>query len=163
MSKLTPTQTEALVNAAQREDGSVLPLPSNVTPGLIGRVINGLESRGLIEEHGDLYCISDAGREAIADKIPKSENKIKAKPKPQKKAKAENESEETIVKKKTKKQQLIEMLERDGGASLNEIEKTLGWQKHTVRGTISNLMNKDGYTIESSKNEAGDRVYAIKD
>ena len=36
-----------------------------------------------------------------------------------------------------------------------------GWQPHTVRGFVSILGRKEGEKVESSKNEAGDRVYRI--
>jgi hypothetical protein len=37
--------------------------------------------------------------------------------------------------------------------------KATGWQAHSVRGFISIAANKRGLKIESTKNEAGDRVY----
>jgi hypothetical protein len=36
-----------------------------------------------------------------------------------------------------------------------------GWLKHSVRGFISIAGKKQGVKIESSKNEAGDRLYKI--
>jgi hypothetical protein len=36
------------------------------------------------------------------------------------------------------------------------------WQPHSVRGFISGALGKKmGLTVESTKNEAGDRVYRI--
>jgi hypothetical protein len=39
--------------------------------------------------------------------------------------------------------------------------KATEWQAHSVRGFISTAGKKHGVQIESSKNEAGDRVYRI--
>jgi hypothetical protein len=60
-----------------------------------------------------------------------------------------------------KKAEVIAMMKRAKGATLAEIMELTGWQKHTIRGFVSILGSKGGETIESSKNEAGDRVYRI--
>jgi hypothetical protein len=51
------------------------------------------------------------------------------------------------------------MIGRAKGATLAEIMKTAGWQAHSVRGFISIAAKKYNVTIESSKNEKGERVY----
>ena len=57
------------------------------------------------------------------------------------------------------------MLQRIGGATLEEIMKTTCWQKHTGRGFISILGSKDGIKIASRRRERdGGRVYeALQD
>ena len=60
----------------------------------------------------------------------------------------------------THKAQVIAMLQRKGGATLDEIMNTTGWQKHTVRGFISILGSKGGMKIASTRRESdGARVY----
>lgn len=60
----------------------------------------------------------------------------------------------------THKAAVIAMLQRKGGATLDEIIKTTGWQKHTVRGFISILGNKGGIKVTSTRRERdGARVY----
>lgn len=54
---------------------------------------------------------------------------------------------------------ILEMIGGPDGASLNEIQKAVGWQAHSVRGFISTTRKKRGVHIESLKNEAGDCVY----
>jgi hypothetical protein len=39
--------------------------------------------------------------------------------------------------------------------------KTMGWQKHTVRGFMAGAMKKAGFTVESFKPEGGERTYRI--
>ena len=40
--------------------------------------------------------------------------------------------------------------------------KATDWQAHSVRGFLSTAAKKHGLKIESTKTEAGDRVYQIK-
>ena len=40
--------------------------------------------------------------------------------------------------------------------------KATDWQAHSVRGFLSTAAKKHGLKIESTKSEAGDRVYQIK-
>ncbi len=60
-----------------------------------------------------------------------------------------------------KKAEVITMMKRAKGATLDEIIAATGWQKHTVRGFVSILCSKGGEKIESSKNAAGERSYRI--
>jgi len=61
----------------------------------------------------------------------------------------------------TAKAKVIAMLERKGGATLQQIRDATGWQPHTVRGFISILGKKSGMEITSSRREDGARVYAV--
>ncbi|MGO9893736.1 MAG: DUF3489 domain-containing protein [Bryobacteraceae bacterium] len=49
-----------------------------------------------------------------------------------------------------------------GGPDGRECQKTMGWQKHTVRGFMAGAMKKAGYTVESFKPDGGERTYRIK-
>jgi len=62
----------------------------------------------------------------------------------------------------SKKAQVITMLERKAGATLSEIMKKMGRQKHTVRGFMAGAMKKAGYRVESFKPEGGERSYRLK-
>jgi len=60
----------------------------------------------------------------------------------------------------TAKARVIAMLQRKGGATLQEIVAETGWQKHTVRGFISTLPKKTGIEITSTRRESDQaRVY----
>jgi hypothetical protein len=62
----------------------------------------------------------------------------------------------------SKKAIVLDMLKRPAGATLADIMAATDWQKHSVRGFISGALGKKmGLTVESTKNEAGDRVYRI--
>ena len=57
---------------------------------------------------------------------------------------------------------ILQMIGRAKGATLAEIMEATGWQAHSVRGFISTAGKKHGVKIDSSKNEAGDRIYRTK-
>jgi hypothetical protein len=62
----------------------------------------------------------------------------------------------------TKQAQLIAMLERPDGATIDEIVKKLEWQSHTVRGAIAGALKKRlKLKVESEKVEGRGRVYRI--
>ena len=57
---------------------------------------------------------------------------------------------------------ILELIGRPKGATLAEIVKATDWQKHSIRGFLSTAAKKHGLKIESTKTEAGDRVYQVK-
>lgn len=63
----------------------------------------------------------------------------------------------------TKLGQIVRLLQRTKGATLEDMEKLTGWQRHSVRGAISgSLRGKYGLKIEISVEEGRGRVYRIK-
>jgi len=89
-------------------------------------------------------------------KAGKKASRTKSVPKGQKKAAG-------AVREGSKTAQVVAMLQRKNGATLSEIMKTMGWQKHTVRGFMAGAMKKAGYTVESFKPEGGERTYRISE
>jgi hypothetical protein len=65
------------------------------------------------------------------------------------------------VREGSKTAQVIALLQRPNGATLEEIMTQMGWQKHTVRGFMAGAMKKAGHTVESFKSEKGERTYRI--
>jgi hypothetical protein len=62
----------------------------------------------------------------------------------------------------SKKQIVLGLLRRKDGATMAEIAKATDWQNHSIRGFISGQLTKRmGLTVESAKNEAGERTYRI--
>jgi hypothetical protein len=52
----------------------------------------------------------------------------------------------------TKQAKLIELLRRAEGATVEQIAKVTGWQKHTIRGAISGALKKKlGLTVEATR------------
>ena len=64
--------------------------------------------------------------------------------------------------KNTKQVQVVALLQRSGGATLNHLMRATGWQAHSVRGFISGALGKRlRLKIESFKNARGERAYRI--
>jgi hypothetical protein len=74
---------------------------------------------------------------------------------------AAKKAESTGPREGSKTAQVVAMLQRKNGATLEEIMEKMGWQKHTVRGFVAGAMKKAGYTVESFKSEKGERIYRI--
>jgi len=65
------------------------------------------------------------------------------------------------AKRLSKQDEVIAMLRRPEGATVDEVASTTGWQRHTVRGVFSGTLKKKlGLTIASTKEERC-RVYRI--
>ncbi len=148
--KLTATQEAILKAAAKRPDGDIEPLPSNVTPGVRQRVIDGMLSRALVIRFpGGVHRISHHGYESIGMTPPTDgQTAIDA-------ALAKTRSG-------TKQETLLKLLSRREGASIDELAEALDWQRHTVRGTMSHTLKKRlGLAITSEKGEDGVRRYRV--
>lgn len=66
--------------------------------------------------------------------------------------------------KDSKQAQLIAMLRRAKGATIDEIVEALEWQAHTVRGAIAGALKKKlGLNVVSEKSERRGRIYRIAD
>jgi len=177
MTKLTDTQLVVLSAAANREDGSILPLPSNLKGGAAAKVVDGLIRRGLAERIEsdriavpDLIRITRAGLEAIhvepdeeepaqAEAEPNTKRKRRRKAASKKRADGERRTRAG-----TKQALLIDMLRRPEGATVDQIAEATGWQRHTVRGAIAGALKKKlGLDVTSEKVESRGRVYKIAD
>jgi hypothetical protein len=63
----------------------------------------------------------------------------------------------------TKQAQMIELLKRPEGATIEQIAEATGWQHHTIRGAISGALKKKlGLNVTSEKPEVGERRYRIE-
>src|SRR6184192_3549041 len=65
------------------------------------------------------------------------------------------------AKRPSKQDDVIVMLRRPEGATVDEVASATGWQRHTVRGVFSGTLKKKlGLTLASAQEERG-RVYRI--
>lgn len=63
----------------------------------------------------------------------------------------------------TKQDQVLAMLSKSGGVTIDEMMVVTGWQQHSVRGFLAGTVRKKlGLDIASVKAEGSDRRYAIK-
>jgi hypothetical protein len=71
---------------------------------------------------------------------------------PYSKSKVREDSKQTIM---------IKLLKRPNGATIDEMAKATGWQRHSVRGVMSGVLKKRlELSIASAKEDRG-RVYRI--
>ena len=94
------------------------------------------------------------GRKTAKGAKPKTEGKAK-------KAARKTERKAAAPRAESKGAKILDMIARAKGATLAEIMKATDWQAHSVRGFISTAAKKHKVNIESSKSDAGDRVYKI--
>ena len=62
----------------------------------------------------------------------------------------------------SKKAEVLDLMRRAKGATLQEIVKATGWQAHTVRGFVSGtLIKKHGLKVESFRSNDKERTYRV--
>lgn len=163
MTKLTDTQTIILSTAAQRDSGSLYPLPESITAtgARLTKAIAALVERGLAEERETLIAeqahrtdsdlrygiyVTDAGLGAIG--IEADVDDEVAPP-------AAAQSAERVTKAST----VLSLLQRDRGATLAELIDATGWLPHTTRAALTGLRKK-GHTVVRGK-RGGETCYTI--
>jgi hypothetical protein len=106
----------------------------------------------------DVTLTNESTAAAPAPKKSRKPAKAAKKTKPAKKFRV---TKRDTAERTNKKADVIAMMRRKDGATLDAIVHATGWQKHTVRGFISILNSKGGHRVESAKNAAGQRTYRI--
>jgi predicted transcriptional regulator len=62
-----------------------------------------------------------------------------------------------------KADRIIALLQRNTGATVADLAKATGWQRHSVRGFMSGTLKKNrGLEITSTKEENKDRRYQLE-
>lgn len=148
--KLTDTQRQILEHAVQHTGGKLDWFPDNIKGGARNKVIDALFNRALITRDGDGWCVAAEGYDALGVAHPGCEITQPTEP-GQRRTRANSKQAEVIA-----------MLKRPEGATINQICEATGWQSHTVRGTFAGAFKKKlGLDITSSKEAGGERVYYI--
>ena len=155
--QLTPAQQAILSHAHQHTEGKIAWFPENIKGGARQKVIDGLFKRALITYDGKDWFVAAEGYEALGvpRKAPVS-------------AQAIDEVIETATAAKhrtrgnSKQAQVIAMLKRPEGATIEQICEATQWQAHTVRGTFAGAFKKKlGLEITSTKEADGQRIYRV--
>ena len=171
--KLSDTQRAVLEHAANHPSGTVDWFPPSCKGGAIGKVITSLYNKDLITDvlnaEENLRSITAKGYEALGRARPTpatndSDREVEAAVTAaettwgQEKLEAAKPAHRT--RDNTKQAQVIAMLKRPEGATIQQICELTGWQKHTARGTIAGTLKKKlGLAITSSKELGFERVY----
>jgi hypothetical protein len=185
---LTDHQRCALRAASRSANINAWPLPQRLglSKGSATIVAKALLKKGLVEErpalgHDAIWSEAEDGRPmtlvitrgglAAVGMLPEIEaDRNSASDLTQKADKAANSAPTTAVsvnerrmpRAGSKLAMLVALLERDGGATVEEAAAVLGWQAHTVRAVLSaTLTRKFGLAITSEKREKGERRYRI--
>jgi Protein of unknown function (DUF3489) len=62
----------------------------------------------------------------------------------------------------SKTAKILALLQRPGGASLQQLQKATGWQAHSVRGFLSGALKKKmGLCVDSTKMKDSQRTYQV--
>ena len=77
-------------------------------------------------------------------------------------AKPAHAKEASTPRAESKGAKILALIGRPKGAILAEIQQATDWLAHSMRGFLSTAAKKHGLKIESTKTEAGDRMYQIK-
>ena len=187
MPQLSDSQLVVLTAACQRPDRCVFPVTARLKGNAVGNVLKSLLNKGLIkevrakrddtvwrhdEERGRMTLVATNAafaalgidpQEAPAEKETESAGED-ADATPRKTKPRASRAAVPRSRNNSKQSQLIAMLRRARGATIDEIVKALDWQPHTVRGAIAGALKKKlGLTIVSEKSEPRGRVYRIAD
>ena len=157
--KLTTTQETVLNAAAQRNDGSIQPMPKNLKGGAALKVINALEKKGMIYDAAitppyKTWLISDDGYRAIGQEPPAQKaNEEKTTASFEKEVAeveqalgiaptADKPKTTTKLRQGTKQAMVIALLQRPMGANIDQIVEETNWRQHTVRGFLAGTIKK---------------------
>ena len=174
MTKLSDMQRVLLSGASQREDGSVLPLPTLLASagGRSDKSIVGLLTRGLIEERetsvadavrrsdGDLrygLFITSAGLSAIGVASGDADSEDEEGDAAAGQGAFTPPTEQVCApptKAPTKAAIVLALLQREQGASLADLIAATGWLPHTTRAALTGLRKK-GHAVERTKGDDG--------
>lgn len=155
--QLTPTQQAILAHAHQHTEGKIAWFPENIKGGARQKVIDGLFKRALITYDGKDWFVAAEGYEALGvpRKAPVSAQAIDEVIKAATAAKPRTRDN-------SKQAQVIAMLKRPEGATIEQICEATQWQAHTVRGTFAGAFKKKlGLEITSTKEAGGQRIYRV--
>ena len=186
---LSDSQLVVLSTACQRPDTYVFPVTLKLKGNAIGNVLKSLLTKGLLEEipgraDDTIWRYDDEGApltlratraafEALGiepDDAPaggtvgteeavSTEAAEPSEPEPV----APTAAPARKTREGSKQAQLIGMLKRPEGASIEEIVAAFGWQAHTVRGAIAGALKKKlGLDVTSEKVDGRGRVYRIQ-
>ncbi len=162
--RLNDLQLILLSNAAQRDNGSLLPAPGKFANDAdrVARAIPSLLKRLLIEEAPisdsrlswreedqqpiGLF-ITGTGRKLIAADVPDEEESAETA------ASAPPTATEPKSRPGSKNEQVLGMLRRPGGATMTEMVTATGWLPHSTRAVLTGLRKKGHPIVRGKRDE----------
>ena len=174
--QLTPTQHAILAHAIQHRDGKIDWFPDNLNGGARNKVLDGLFKRALITSDGSDWYVAAEGYDALGvarpaptaapEDAPESWVAHSALEADVAACEAEWAGKTAPVQSRgranSKLAEVVRMLQRPEGATIQQIIDATGWQAKTVRGTFAGTLKKKlGLTLVSAKPQGGERIYRI--
>lgn len=192
MPQLSDSQLVVLTAACQRPDRCVFPVTARLKGNAAGNVLKSLLNKGLIKEvrakrddtvwrhdenRGRITLVAtkaafaalgidprddddedeDTGTDGTDDAAANLEAERNRSKAPRTKV-----SKTRRTRDGSKQAQLIAMLRRANGATIDEIVEALAWQPHTVRGAIAGALKKKlGFEVTSEKDDKRGQIYQI--
>ena len=153
---LTDMQYAILCHAVERTASQVKWFPKAIRGCARLRLLDSLFNSGLIEKSdGNQWRVSVAGNAAIQPG--QTENAVQ-----QHGTKYATQARQMKQRSQSKQSDVITLLQRPEGATVNQICAMTGWQVCTVHGMFANVIKKKrGMTLVSMKQQGQDRVYHI--
>ena len=187
MPQLSDSQFVVLTAACQRPDRCVFPVTARLKGNAAGNLLKSLLNKGLLkevrakrdhtvwrhdEERGRMTLVAtkaaldalgiDPGEDAVNPEGDREDDDVKARPDPRPKKPKAREPKPPRTRDGSKQSQLIAMLRRAKGATIDEIVNSLEWQPHTVRGAIAGALKKKlGLEVTSEKDDKRGRIYRV--
>jgi hypothetical protein len=179
MPQMSDSQLVVLTAACQRPDRCVFPVTARLKGNAAGNVLKSLLNKGLIkevrakrddtvwrhdEERGRMTLVAAKAafpalgidpQEALAEY--ETENAAAPADSPKTPSKPKSRASRTAAPRTrdgSKQAQLIAMLRRAKGATIDEIVQALEWQPHTVRGAIAGALKKSSGSRSFQRNRS---------
>lgn len=140
--KNTKTKKEKIVDILENQsnetinnENQLIEIINNETADLENQLENqNAELENIIDVKDDINEIDDfVENNLIENQTAESINSIKEEP--------------VIIKKEKKTNLIFDILSSKTGATLNELIEKTGWQKHSIRGTLSNLQKELQFSL----------------
>ncbi len=175
--QLTLSQHSVLAYAVHNTSGKIDWFPDNLKGGARKKVLDGLFNRALITTDGTDWFVAAEGYDALGVARPAPTCAQQDAPEAVAAPLVADPALEADVaaceaewaketkprtRENSKQAEVIRMLQRIEGATVQQICDATGWQAHTVRGTFAGAFKKKlGLIIVSGKPQGGERVYRI--
>lgn len=174
--QLTPTQHAILAHAIQHRDGKIDWFPDKLNGGARNKVLDGLFKRALITSNGTDWFVAAEGYDALGlarpaptaapEDAPEAWGTDPALEADVAACEAEWAGKTAPIQPRgrahSKLAEVVRMLQRPEGATIQQIIDATGWQAKTVRGTFAGTLKKKlRLTLVSAKPQGGERIYRI--
>jgi hypothetical protein len=134
---LSNAQQRVLQEAASAPESPIESFIKTMPAGAQGLMLKALERKGCVEARGNAHFITATGCNAVGHTATPS-------------VEPKRESKQAVI---------INLLSREGGATLAELIAATEWKSHSVRGHLSNLRKKRGMNITSERLNSENRYF----